>query len=75
MKAEPVDYSWNNFDATRIKGMNILETWKENATKIPSDIRQTIKGLLLILHLINYTPNLKFVILSDKLFEVSKSFL
>ncbi|KAG5674871.1 hypothetical protein PVAND_004816 [Polypedilum vanderplanki] len=65
------NFSWNCLDLSQLKAIEFAESWKNDKMKnsLESAVRQKIKGLLLILYIINYISAFKFLILSDKVFE------
>lgn len=65
------NFSWNCFDITRLKSIDFVENWKDEKRVLPTLCRQLIKGLLLMIHIINYISVFKFIIISEKIFEVN----
>lgn len=68
------DFSWNCFDMGRLKAMDFVLNWKNSQSNSigTASLRKT-KGLLLILHIINYLSVFKFVIIDEKIYDVSYS--
>lgn len=66
------DFSWNCFDLGRLKAMDFVVNWKkEGKEKVSSTTLQKVKGLLLIMHIISYLSIFKFIIIDEKIFDVS----
>lgn len=66
------DFSWNCFDLNRLKAMEFVVHWKDDGReKIAPKTIRTVKGLLLIMYIISYLSIFKFVIIDEKIFEVS----
>jgi len=68
---DDTNFTWRYFDISKLKAIEFVEKWKDENRILPSTCRQLIKALLLILHIINYLSVFKFIIISEKLFEVS----
>lgn len=66
------DFSWDCFDLGRLKAMDFVVNWKKDGKeKVNSTTLQKVKGLLLIIHIINYLSIFKFIIIDEKIFDVS----
>lgn len=66
------DFSWDCFDLSRLKAMDFVVNWKiEGKGKIGSATLRMIKGLLLIMYIISYISIFKFIIIDEKIYEVS----
>ncbi|KAL7028655.1 hypothetical protein ACKWTF_005939 [Chironomus riparius] len=70
-EVDDTNFTWRYFDISKLKSIEFVEKWKDEKRVLPSTCRQLIKALLLILHIINYLSVFKFIIISEKLFEVS----
>jgi len=68
---EDDSFAWNYFDMERLKAVDMKVDWKG---EIPAaNVLNKIKGLLLILHIINYMSVFKFVIIDELMFKVCNS--
>lgn len=67
------DFSWNCFDLSRLKAMNFVVNWKKGGKlKIGPTTLRMVKGLLLIMYIISYLSIFKFIIIDEKMFDVSR---
>lgn len=62
--------SWDNFDLARLKAIDFSDKWKNDNNTLSASCRQLVKSLLMILHIVNYISIFKFVVISEKIFEV-----
>lgn len=67
------DFSWESFDICRLKAMDFVVEWKKGKKDLVGLASlQKVKGLLLIMHIINYMSIFKFIIIDEGvLLEVS----
>lgn len=66
------DFSWSCFDMGRLKAMDFVLNWKKNRSdSIGTANLRKVKGLLLILHIINYLSVFKFIIIDEEIYDVS----
>lgn len=72
-EVDDTNFTWRYFDISKLKSIDFVEKWKDEKRILPLASRQLIKALLLILHIINYLSVFKFIVISEKLFEVSGS--
>lgn len=68
------DFSWNCFDMGRLKAIDFVVDWSDNRSNVigVTSLRK-VKGLLLILHIINYLSVFKFIIIDEEMFKVSEN--
>lgn len=66
------EFNWSSFDIGRLKAMDFELRWKKGREEViaPAGLGK-VKGLLLIMHIINYLSVFKFIIIDEKIFEVS----
>lgn len=68
------DFSWSSFDLSRLKAMDFVINWKKDGRdKISLATLRMVKALLLIMYIINYLSVFKFIIIDEKMFEVSSA--
>ena len=64
------DYSWDNFDVSRLKAMDFLVDWKKTADKVDDGSFRRIKALLVIIHIIRTFSVFKFIFIHEDFFDV-----
>ncbi|CRK90845.1 CLUMA_CG004535, isoform A [Clunio marinus] len=63
------DFSWSCFDLNRIKAMDFVVNWKNSSVVCSESNVKTVKGLLLIMHIIHYLSVFKFIVIDEKIFN------